>query len=139
VDRFRAHSVRVVAEAVPVGVGASEVPSMGIANGQLRVDPAEAVARVAAARRSRLLRVYRRRLRPEDLEDCYSQATLELLARARKTPFASAAHIENAVANYLRAAGAPSDYPRAIFAYNHAEWYVAEVLSWARRYRARYG
>jgi hypothetical protein len=43
------------------------------------------------------------------------------------------------MANYLRAAGAPSDYPRAIFAYNHAEWYVAEVLSWARRYRARYG
>ncbi|MGH2849660.1 MAG: hypothetical protein ACRDLP_03490, partial [Solirubrobacteraceae bacterium] len=70
---------------------------MGIANGQLRVDPAEAVARVAAARRSRLLRVYRRRLRPEDLEDCYSQATLELLARARQTPFASVAHIENAV------------------------------------------
>ena len=39
------------------------------------------------------------------------------------------------MANYLRAAGAPSDYPAAIFAYNHAEWYVAEVLSWARRYR----
>jgi hypothetical protein len=111
---------------------------MGIANGQLRVDPAEAVARVAAARRSRLLRVYRRRLRPEDLEDCYSQATLELLARARATPFVSAAHIEHAMARYLRAAGAPSNYPAAIFAYNHAWWYVADVLDWAKRYRARY-
>jgi membrane-bound lytic murein transglycosylase B len=43
------------------------------------------------------------------------------------------------MANYLHAAGAPADYPRAIFAYNHAWWYVDEVLSWARRYRAAYG
>jgi hypothetical protein len=40
------------------------------------------------------------------------------------------------MANYLRAAGAPGDYDRAIFAYNHAWWYVAEVLAWAHRYRA---
>jgi hypothetical protein len=39
-------------------------------------------------------------------------------------------------ANYLRASGAPGDYHRAILAYNHAEWYVAEVLRWAARYRA---
>ena len=39
-------------------------------------------------------------------------------------------------ANYLRAAGAPGDYRRAIFAYNHAEWYVDEVESWAAKYRA---
>jgi Transglycosylase SLT domain len=39
------------------------------------------------------------------------------------------------MANYLRAAGAPGDYDRAIYAYNHAWWYVDEVLSWARRYR----
>jgi hypothetical protein len=38
-------------------------------------------------------------------------------------------------ANYLRASGAPSDYRRAILAYNHADWYVAEVESWATRYR----
>lgn len=38
-------------------------------------------------------------------------------------------------ANYLRASGAPADYARAIFAYNHASWYVAEVESWAARYR----
>jgi hypothetical protein len=39
-------------------------------------------------------------------------------------------------ANYLRASGAPGDYRRAIFAYNHASWYVAEVLRWAAVYRA---
>jgi hypothetical protein len=37
-------------------------------------------------------------------------------------------------ANYLRASGAPSDYEAAIYAYNHAGWYVAEVEEWARRY-----
>jgi hypothetical protein len=37
-------------------------------------------------------------------------------------------------ANYLRASGAPADYSQAIFAYNHASWYVAEVESWAARY-----
>jgi hypothetical protein len=41
-----------------------------------------------------------------------------------------------AAARYLKAAGAPGDYRRAIFAYNHAGWYVAEVLRWAARYRA---
>ena len=39
-----------------------------------------------------------------------------------------------AAANYLRASGAPSDYERAIFSYNHASWYVADVESWARKY-----
>ncbi len=38
-------------------------------------------------------------------------------------------------ANYLRASGAPGDYERAIFAYNHADWYVREVEEWASRYR----
>jgi hypothetical protein len=42
------------------------------------------------------------------------------------------------MANYLRASGAPGDYRRAIFAYNHAWWYVADVLSWAQKYRAIY-
>jgi len=41
------------------------------------------MALVAQARRELLLRVHRHRLRKEDLEDCYSQATLELLAQAR--------------------------------------------------------
>jgi hypothetical protein len=39
-------------------------------------------------------------------------------------------------ANYLRAAGAPANYEAAIYAYNHAGWYVREVLGWAARYRA---
>ena len=38
-------------------------------------------------------------------------------------------------ANYLRASGAPGDYRKAIFAYNHAEWYVEEVENWAAKYR----
>jgi hypothetical protein len=42
-------------------------------------------------------------------------------------------------ANYLRAAGAPGDYQKAIFAYDHAQWYVEEVESWAARYTARPG
>ncbi len=41
-----------------------------------------------------------------------------------------------AAANYLRASGAPGDYRRAIFAYNHADWYVAAVLHRARLYAA---
>jgi hypothetical protein len=38
-------------------------------------------------------------------------------------------------ANYLRAAGAPGNYRGAIFAYNHAGWYVQEVEHWAVLYR----
>lgn len=39
-----------------------------------------------------------------------------------------------AAARYLKASGAPADLHRAIFAYNHAEWYVDMVLDWASRY-----
>jgi hypothetical protein len=38
-------------------------------------------------------------------------------------------------AHYLHASGAPGDYRAAIYAYNHAGWYVAEVERWAARYR----
>jgi hypothetical protein len=38
-------------------------------------------------------------------------------------------------ANFLKHAGAPRDYRGAIFAYNHANWYVEEVQTWAARYR----
>jgi len=37
-----------------------------------------------------------------------------------------------AAARYLKAAGADTDLSRAIFAYNHADWYVADVLRRAR-------
>ena len=70
---------------------------MGLARREVGGDPAEAVALIAAARRGRLLRVHRRRLRWEDLEDCYSQATLELVARSRRTPFVSHQHILNSL------------------------------------------
>ena len=40
-----------------------------------------------------------------------------------------------AAARYLRASGAPRDYRAALFAYNHADWYVAEVLAKAAAYR----
>jgi len=45
-----------------------------------------------------LLRSHRHRLRIEDLEDCYSQATLELIQRAQTgVPFATTAHIAHSV------------------------------------------
>jgi DNA-directed RNA polymerase specialized sigma24 family protein len=54
------------------------------------------VALVARARRDLLLRAYRYKLRWEDLEDCYSQATLELIAHARRGgAFANRAHLGN--------------------------------------------
>ncbi|MDQ3758530.1 MAG: lytic murein transglycosylase, partial [Actinomycetota bacterium] len=39
-----------------------------------------------------------------------------------------------AAGNYLEAAGGQEDLSRAIFAYNHADWYVDEVLLYARQY-----
>lgn len=71
-----------------------------LAGGRTRrgLDPAEEVALVAAAKRELLLRAHRHRLRREDLEDCYSQATLELVARARNgAAFSSSQHIANVI------------------------------------------
>jgi hypothetical protein len=44
-------------------------------------------------------------------------------------------------ARYLCAAGGSTaaGLPRAIFAYNHADWYVAEVLALAREYQQSFG
>ncbi|MFL5832479.1 MAG: lytic murein transglycosylase [Solirubrobacterales bacterium] len=39
-----------------------------------------------------------------------------------------------AAAHYLKLAGAHEDLYQAIFAYNHADWYVQEVLLYARAY-----
>jgi DNA-directed RNA polymerase specialized sigma24 family protein len=61
-----------------------------------RRDPAEEVALVAGARRELLLRMHRHRLGREDLEDCYSQATLELIVHARAhEAFSSREHMAN--------------------------------------------
>ncbi len=51
----------------------------------------------------------------------------------------SAADAIYAAANYLRASGAPRDWRRALFAYNHAQWYVDDVLEQAARYEAAGG
>jgi DNA-directed RNA polymerase specialized sigma24 family protein len=60
------------------------------------------VASIAAEKRAVLLRAYRGWLRAEDLEDCYSQATLELFLRARRGgSFESAAHVANALEQKL--------------------------------------
>ena len=61
-------------------------------------DPAEEVAVVALAKRELLLRVHRHRLRRDDLEDCFSQSTLELIAHARAGgTFSSRLHIARAI------------------------------------------
>ncbi|HEX3909561.1 MAG TPA: hypothetical protein VHW67_02520 [Solirubrobacteraceae bacterium] len=59
-------------------------------------DLAQEIALVSASKRELLLRIHRHRLRREDLEDCFSQATLELLAHVEAGgSFASRAHIAN--------------------------------------------
>jgi DNA-directed RNA polymerase specialized sigma24 family protein len=68
------------------------------APGAPSLDAAEEVALVAHSRRELLLRAHRFRLRAEDLEDCYSQATLELLTHARAGgSFSSRLHLANAI------------------------------------------
>jgi DNA-directed RNA polymerase specialized sigma24 family protein len=47
-------------------------------------DPAEVIAGVAITGWQRLLRIHHHRLKRADLEDCLSQATLELLAAAAR-------------------------------------------------------
>jgi hypothetical protein len=79
------------------------VAGRGSADAQARrfgslLDPAEEIAIVACARRELLLRANRFRLRLEDLEDCYSQATLELIALVRNGgAFANRLHVANAL------------------------------------------
>jgi DNA-directed RNA polymerase specialized sigma24 family protein len=74
-----------------------------IVQGRPLSDPAEEVALMARARREPLLRAHRFRLRKEDLEDCYSQATLELVAHARNGgTFSSASHLGNVLEQRFR-------------------------------------
>ena len=42
-------------------------------------------------------------------------------------------------ARYLRALGAPADWHKALFGYNHADWYVNRVLDTARRLESTSG
>jgi cell wall-associated NlpC family hydrolase len=41
-------------------------------------------------------------------------------------------------ANYLKASGAPDDLPAAVYAYNHSQTYVQQVLAWAGLYANEY-
>jgi DNA-directed RNA polymerase specialized sigma24 family protein len=61
------------------------------------LDATEEVALVAHAARGLLLSVYRPWLRCADLEDCYSQATVELVAQARRGElrYSSRAHLRS--------------------------------------------
>jgi DNA-directed RNA polymerase specialized sigma24 family protein len=61
------------------------------------LDPAEEVALVAHSARTLLLSAYRAWLRQDDLEDCHSQATLELVAQARRGElrYSSRAHLRS--------------------------------------------
>jgi hypothetical protein len=51
-----------------------------------------------------------------------------------KDPYDPIASVD-AAARYLIANGAPEDYETALFAYNHADWYVRKVLRQAALYR----
>jgi cell wall-associated NlpC family hydrolase len=42
-------------------------------------------------------------------------------------------------ANYLKANGAPENIEAAVFAYNHSDAYVQQVLAWAGLYASEYG
>jgi hypothetical protein len=53
----------------------------------------------------------------------------------RRSPYDPADAIP-AAASYLQANGAPGDYQRALLAYNHAQWYLDQVLAKAAEYRA---
>jgi hypothetical protein len=46
----------------------------------------------------------------------------------------NAADAVYSAANYLHDSGAPGDWQEAVFAYNHADWYVEKVLRYARRF-----
>lgn len=79
-----------------------QTPALGevcpsLAQRRIGLDPAEEIALIAHATRGLLLSMYRPWLRREDLEDCYSQATLELVAQVRHGTlrYANRTHLRN--------------------------------------------
>jgi DNA-directed RNA polymerase specialized sigma24 family protein len=93
-----------------------------------RPQPLEEVARVAHAKREVLLRAYRHLLRREDLEDCYSQATLELLAHVRRGGvFADRVHLGNTLE--LRFLSRVRDVRRALAGRSPIQAALASALS----------
>jgi DNA-directed RNA polymerase specialized sigma24 family protein len=92
-------------------VGGSAPAAGGAARGAAQ---AEEVALVAQAARRRLLAVHRHLLRWEDLEDCYSQATCELVAQAHSggLRYRSRTHLTNTL--QLRFVSRVADRRRAL-------------------------
>jgi hypothetical protein len=91
-------------------------------------EPLEEVARVAHAKREVLLRAYRHLLRREDLEDCYGQATLELLAHVRRGGvFADRVHLRNTLE--LRFLSRVRDVRRALAGRSPIQAALASALS----------
>jgi DNA-directed RNA polymerase specialized sigma24 family protein len=87
------------------------------------------VALVAHSARRVLLSIHRYLLSFEDLEDCYSQATFELLAQARagSLRWASRAHLRNTLK--LRFAARIADRRRALRGRSPAQAMLADSLS----------
>jgi DNA-directed RNA polymerase specialized sigma24 family protein len=95
--------------------------------GRGRLDSLDAVALVAGAHREHLLAVHRRRLPRADLEDCYSQATLELLARVRRgASFSSRSHIAHTLEQRL--VSRVHDRRRALSGRSPIEFAIATAL-----------
>jgi transglycosylase-like protein with SLT domain/peptidase M23-like protein len=67
------------------------------------------------------------------LPSSWEQFGLDANGDGRKDPYNPVDAI-CAAAHYLKLAGGDKDLYQAIFAYNHADWYVQEVLLYARAY-----
>jgi hypothetical protein len=95
------------------------------------LDAFEAVALVASSRRDLLLRVHHYRLSPEELEDCYGQATLELLLGVRGgRTFSDHRHIANALE--LRFLSRIRDRQRALGGRSGIQAALAKALALGR-------
>ena len=66
------------------------------------------------------------------LPSTWEQYGVDADGDGRRNPY-DADDAIHASAHYLRANGAPSNWRRALFAYNHADWYVNKVLAEAER------
>jgi membrane-bound lytic murein transglycosylase B len=64
----------------------------------------------------------------------WKQWGMDASGDGKASPYTSSDAIFSS-ARYLRASGAPRNYRRALFAYNHANWYVNQVLALSRKFR----
>jgi Transglycosylase SLT domain len=68
------------------------------------------------------------------LQDTFDQYGVDGDGDGRASRYSKADSVMS-TANYLKASGAPDNYHDAIFTYNHAEWYVSDILKRAEMYR----